>query len=1401
MSKKVFNVFSILCFALVLCFMGCTELINPKTETDINLNIDLSKIIKSTRNTGETQSSVSIGENPTIKVAIYDAKKYNATTNSTDNLDLITEAQAKIVNNEAKVKLNNIPVGIDAIVFAELSFSNGNSTEVMYAGNSEVFKVKASDNKVSLVLKKVCNSETYPDDTNTSYEISSWEDLVNIIYNLSDDATTTEFIIANNLTATSTIKVSKLVKITSDKNVTISRGNSSDGVNFEDSFFRVESAGSLELAGTEEKTITLDGGNQISTNYGGAVYVSGGTFTMNNSSIINCSANVKNGGAVYVSGGTFTMNNSSIINCSANENGGAVYVSGGTFNMYGGSINGCFANNSGGGVCMNSGSSFTMSGDSKIDNCYSSSGDGGGVYVTGEDNKSTFKMLEYATITACSADNGVGGGIYLYGKLTMNGGAYVDSSNDVYLAIGTTVTVAGELTAEDVATITPNEYNTTWQVITVPESADGATSSVTLSEQVGKFAVTPQTATDGATINWTINANGFLSKEAVYYVGNNENNNPQGTETSPFTTLQAAVNMVNSINDGTSSYTIYVMNDITGTDSDFTDDNKALINVVPGENNSLNLKICGYNSTGVTIDANQKGRVMYISPNANVTLQNLILTGGYLENNNGAGLYILNNDANVIIENSEISGNVIDNGCGAGIFVANNSGNLKLTIKNSKIFSNTINHNNYVGEYSGAGIDIENVEANITIKDSEITGNKINQDGIKNTTPGDKGVGLWLGNSAETTISGSTISNNIIEKAASNNVNAGGGVYVSGGTFTMSGGAYVDSNNDVYLAGETTVTVGELTHVGIVATITPENYEEGTQVLTADDANLLAQSVGKFALTQSATDGTKYVIGSNGKIAKVSNVIYLTQEVLKSKIDTTNSRYTLTAGEYCVTQDIVLACPIVIDGDVKIYSDENVTIRLGYDYQSNYDSSWFGMIVVPSANDLTLSGNLTIDGTSNSSTTLDYLVMSSGTFNLSNNVSIKNGDVKFGAVYIGGGTFNMTGGTIENNTTTSSCSGIYTAGGTTNISGGTISNNFVNNENKGASIYCDSTNATVYLPNNSTVTSTTGMFTQNIVNGVIEEGATGGGGNESLIQGAYYVSANGDDSNNGSYDAPFKTLNKAISSANNTNSKTVYVIGELVGDEAFYSGFNISDAVGTNDSPINIIGYPDGIDDVLTVGVNAGLRVVYVDSYSYITFKDLTITGGNVNQSGSAMNLTNCTVTLDNVTIKDNSSSNGYTFCSNTYYSDGIEVGSNCTLNIIKSSIENNIRVSGASDSPAKVTIGTECYVRNIYLVSDSSTCTFDSNMKINGNVYICSTSANPPVPAIYLSSSLSNYSSDNSIKITYEDCSIVVNEQLIFPKDGANFDLADEVKKFTLSDADYTISDDGKVIKNSGGV
>ena len=167
MSKKFYFIFSISVFAILFSFIGCTDLLNPKTQTDINLNIDLSKIIKSARSSEDTQSSISLGENPVIKVAIYDAKNFDATSNSTENLTMITQAQASISEDGvASVKLNDIPVGIDAIVFAELSFSNGTSTEVVYAGNSDVFKVKPTDNKVSLVLMKVVVDDEPPTDIN-----------------------------------------------------------------------------------------------------------------------------------------------------------------------------------------------------------------------------------------------------------------------------------------------------------------------------------------------------------------------------------------------------------------------------------------------------------------------------------------------------------------------------------------------------------------------------------------------------------------------------------------------------------------------------------------------------------------------------------------------------------------------------------------------------------------------------------------------------------------------------------------------------------------------------------------------------------------------------------------------------------------------------------------------------------------------------------------------------------------------------------------------------------------------------------------------------------------------------------------------------------------------------------
>lgn len=206
------------------------------------------------------------------------------------------------------------------------------------------------------------------------------------------------------------------------------------------------SAGTLTLGGGTGN-LTMDGSGISSLSY---LVMSSSTFNLQDKCTIT-NGNVSYG-AVYVGAGTFTMNDGgTITNCKATD-GGAVYITGGgIFNMNGGTITECSATNSGGGVWMNGGSSFTMSGTSKIEKCKATNYEGGGVYVTGAN--SNFKMMGTASISSCLAGmdgggvsygcgaseennftmqgnasisncsaTGNGGGVYLYGNLVMNGG-------------------------------------------------------------------------------------------------------------------------------------------------------------------------------------------------------------------------------------------------------------------------------------------------------------------------------------------------------------------------------------------------------------------------------------------------------------------------------------------------------------------------------------------------------------------------------------------------------------------------------------------------------------------------------------------------------------------------------------------------------------------------------------------------------------------------------------------------------------------------------------------------------------------------------------------------------------------------------------------------------------------
>ena len=115
---------------------------------------------------------------------------------------------------------------------------------------------------------------------------------------------------------------------------------------------------------------------------GGAVYMSGGSFTMTDGTIQNCSA-TENGGAVYLGAGNVSISGGSIgsqDNGNSAQNGGAVYVNGGDVHLSGGSILHNTAEVNGGGIAVNNGAVY-MSGGSVSGN-KASSGAGGGIYAS-----------------------------------------------------------------------------------------------------------------------------------------------------------------------------------------------------------------------------------------------------------------------------------------------------------------------------------------------------------------------------------------------------------------------------------------------------------------------------------------------------------------------------------------------------------------------------------------------------------------------------------------------------------------------------------------------------------------------------------------------------------------------------------------------------------------------------------------------------------------------------------------------------------------------------------------------------------------------------------------------------------------------------------------------------------
>lgn len=565
-----------------------------------------------------------------------------------------------------------------------------------------------------------------------------------------------------------------------------------------------------------------------------------------------------------------------------------------------------------------------------------------------------------------------------------------------------------------------------------------------------------------------------------------------GSMAKPFATVQKAVDTIAVSGDTSKKYTIYVDGTVEPTyaDTDLSDETFISIKGTTASNLDLTIKGLSADARAV-LNAKQKGRNggrVLTSKDTSLTLENLKITGGKV--NDCGGIYIISGNLtlkkcvvtknessncgggihfdgeNLIVENSEISENKGDSG---GICVAASSAKTK--IKDSDIIKNS-------ARSGGGGLDLvgESIieDCNITDNKAEFsTGGggglilafnnkscKIIKSVIKNNIAGENGGGIYINGGTLSLESGAAISENTAGKN-------GGAIYVTnGGKIKLGGSAVItvdDDGNDIWLAtGETITVTDELTpgnnaaagNPKYTARITPETYNVGTPLITADVGVTLKYEVGKFKVTNS-TDGHKYEIkcDSSGKNGELALLLFSIDSENKSLIiDSADSSVLKKAFEYAaensdstwtieLNNDIDYLETIIVPEDAKIiltsgdstnkelkcipkedlYNHiqvkegglielKNISL-VGQDYSNNEQRALY----IEKNGNVVLSGNTVVSGFDNNGNGAIYV--DNGNLTIKDNVEIKNNEARYGAGFyaIGNSVVTMYGGLITGN--------------------------------------------------------------------------------------------------------------------------------------------------------------------------------------------------------------------------------------------------------------------------------------------------------------------------------------------------------------------------------------------------
>ena len=437
---------------------------------------------------------------------------------------------------------------------------------------------------------------------------------------------------------------------------------------------------------------------------------------------------------------------------------------------------------------------------------------------------------------------------------------------------------------------------------------------------------------------------------------------------------------------------------------------------------------------------------------------------GNTANSTGGGVYVAG--GTFTMSGGTISGNTTDSADG-GVCVAGG----QFTMSGGKITGNT------ASSFSG-GVGVHSSATFI------MSGGTIGGTNASDANNAKYGGGVNVSNYGKFTMSGGEISGN---KATEN----GGGVYMDGTTFTVSGAAVIKdnkkdtANNNVYLLGNKYITIdGTLDNGASIGVTTKSEPAAGGSViaigkdLTDKDAEKFKSDLGGYAVSVNESKNglllvkahTHCICGGdscNGN-GHTCHAVTFTAWTDSTKLPETKGKYYLdtdvTLTETWRPADGTVLClnghNITMNGNEKaaIYVINGVTFTLcdckgGKDAygQITHTAGMTGSgVYVLSGGVFHMYGGSISNNTTNPGDNGGGVYMGGGQFTMYGGSITKNTAKKDsqnnggngGGVYMGGGKFTMNGeATSVSNNKANQGGGVYVSGGKFNMSGGSITGN------------------------------------------------------------------------------------------------------------------------------------------------------------------------------------------------------------------------------------------------------------------------------------------------------------------------------------------------------------------------